>query len=261
MGGIGIIAVIVIVLHMTGILHPIENFFVGIFYPGSKFSYDNQVGHGSSRGINQKLDGPFDPELIQAVCAIDTAENILLKEENDELRSQLDFFAKNSEHHVGAEVIGRSVDPLSTIITINRGSEDGVSEGNPVIVGSGVLVGTVIEVFNKTSFVRLINDNQSKIGATLLNTERTIGLVEGGYDIGVQMNFIPQNEKVNPGDTVITSGLSDNMPRGLVIGKVEFIEKQPLEPFQQAILDPIADLSYITLVSVIKTTSTPIQNK
>ncbi len=254
--GIGVVVVIVIGLHSIGVLRPIENVVVQLFYRGAKFAYDSEVGNNSSDTINQKLGNTFDPELIQAVCNIDTAENSLLKEENEELRKQLDFFSKNDFSHVGAEVIGRTVDPLGTVITINRGKKDGVVPTNPVIIGEGVLVGTVIETFEHTSYVRLINDNQSRVGATLLNKERTIGLVEGGYDIGVQMNFIPQNEVVSPGDIVVTSGLTDNMPRGFTIGRVEFVEKQPLEPFQQAILDPLADLSYLTMVSVVITTST-----
>lgn len=253
---IGIIILITIGLQLSGVLYPLENFIVGLFYHSAQFSYDKELGVNKENLINEKLTQPFDPEIVEAVCSIDTAETLLLREENTELRSQLDYFSKNKFSHIGAEVIGRTVDPLSTIITINRGLKDGVFPTNPVIVGGGVLVGTIIQSFDTISYVRLLNDNQSKIGSTLLNGDRTIGLVEGGYDIGVQMNFIPQNEKVNPGDIVVTSGLTENMPRGLLIGKVEFIEKQQLEPFQQAILDPIADLSYLHLVSVIITTST-----
>jgi len=254
--GIGIVIVLVIVLQLVGILRPIENMMVNVFFNGAQFAYQSEVGNNGANSINQRLNDTFDPELIQAVCNIETAENVLIKEENEELRKQLDFFSKNDLIHIGAEVIGRTVDPLSTVITINRGKKDGVIPTNPVIVGEGVLVGTVIETFDHMSYVRLINDNQSRVGATLLNKDHTIGLVEGGYDIGVQMNFIPQNEVVSPGDIVVTSGLTENMPRGFTIGRVEFVEKQPLEPFQQAILDPLADLSYLTMVSVVITTST-----
>ncbi len=253
--GIGIVVAIVIALNHVGVLRPIENFIVHTFFNSSEFAYRNEVGTPIN-SINEKLTDTFDPELVEAVCAIDTAENKLLKEENEELRKQLNFFAKNNFQHVGAEVIGRTVDPLNTVVTINRGKKDGISPSNPVIVGDGVLIGSIIQTFETISYVRLINDNQSKVGATLMNEDRTIGLVEGGYDIGVQMNFIPQNEVVSPGDIVVTSGLTENMPRGLMIGKVEFVEKQPLEPFQQAILDPLADLSYLNNVSILITTST-----
>lgn len=253
---IGIVIAIVIVLRLVGALRPIENFIVNLFFNGAKFTYKNEVGNNSENSVNQRLDDTFDPELIKAVCNIETAENVLIKEENEELRKQLGFFSKNDLVHIGAEVIGRTVDPLSTVITINRGKKDGIIPTNPVIVGEGVLVGSVIETFDHISYVRLINDNQSRVGATVLNKDHTIGLVEGGYDIGVQMNFIPQNEVVSPGDIIVTSGLTENMPRGFTIGRVEFVEKQPLEPFQQAILEPLADLSYLTMVSVVITTST-----
>ncbi len=253
--GISIVLVFVILLRTLGVLRPVENMFTGMLYSLTSISYDAEVG-APEHTSNTRLSSTFDPELMRAICTIDTSENILLKEENEQLRKQLNFFSRSRYQHTGADVIGRTVDPLSTTVTINRGARDGVARTNPVIVGDGVLVGTVIEVFDSVSYVRLINDTQSKIGATLLNKERTIGLVEGGYDIGVQMNFIPQNEIVSPGDMIVTSGLTDNMPRGLNIGTVEYIEKQPLEPFQQAVLKPIADLSYLTSVSVIITTTT-----
>ncbi len=254
--GIGIVLLIGIMLHFFGVLRPVENMLTGMFYSLTTVSYEHEITAPDDT-INTKLTSTFDPELMRAICTVDTAENVLLKEENEQLRGQLNFFSRSLYRHIGAEVIGRTVDPLSTTVVINRGTRDGIVRTNPVIVGDGVLAGTVIEVFDTISYVRLINDTQSKIGATLLNKERTIGLVEGGYDIGVQMNFIPQNEVVTPGDTVVTSGLTDNMPRGLVVGTVEYIEKQPLEPFQQAVLKPIADLSYLTMVSVVITTTTP----
>ncbi len=241
-----------LLLHYLRVLRPLEDAIVRGLYSITRIFYDNRLFSNSETTINTKLSSTIDPELLEAACTISTSDVALLREENEELRQQLEFFSRESFYtHIGAEVIGRTVDPLGTVLTINRGSHEGVIPTNPVIVGNGILVGTVIEVMEHASFIRLISDNMSKVGASLLNLERTIGLVEGGYGIGVRMNFIPQNEVVSPGDIVVTSGLTENMPRGLMIGKVEIVEKQPHEPFQQAILAPLADLSYLTTVSVI----------
>lgn len=178
-------------------------------------------------------------------------KNEILSAENEELKKQLNFFEKNNYKSVGAEVIGRAVDPLGTTLIVNRGESDNLKIDNPVIIGDGVLVGKIISVSEEESIVRLINDNNSKIGATILNKDNSLGLVEGGYGLGVKMDYIPQNEVVNIGDVVVTSGLSEGIPQGLIIGKIEVVEKQAHQPFQQAILKTSADLSCINVVSVI----------
>jgi len=175
----------------------------------------------------------------------------ILTEENIELKKQLNFFTKNNFEHIGAIVLSRTVNPLATTIMIDKGDKDGVEIDNPVVVSEGILIGKVVKVEDNRSVVRLINDNTSAIGATVMNNDRSIGLVEGGYGLGVRMNYIPQNEVVTPGDVIISSGLSDAIPRGLVIGTIEVVDKQPHEPFQQAVITPAADLGYINLVSVI----------
>ncbi|OIO19549.1 MAG: rod shape-determining protein MreC [Candidatus Magasanikbacteria bacterium CG_4_10_14_0_8_um_filter_32_14] len=175
----------------------------------------------------------------------------ILTEENLELKKQLNFFVQNNFEHVGAVVLSRTVNPLATTIMIDKGNKDGIQEGDPVVVNNGILIGKIIKVEDNRSVVRLINDNNSAIGATIMNRERSIGLVEGGYGLGVRMNYIPQNEVITPGDIIISSGLSDTIPRGLVIGNIEVVDKKPNEPFQQAVITPTADLSYINLVSII----------
>lgn len=124
--------------------------------------------------------------------------------------------------------------------------------GNPVVVGIGVLIGRISRATPETSIVRLLDDNQSKVAATLLNEEKSIGVVEGGYGISIRMNFIPQNEAITIGDTIITSGLEDGVPRGLTIGTVETFEKEPYQPFQSAVVVPPKNFNWITSVSIIR---------
>lgn len=184
------------------------------------------------------------------VCVAEDTKIRLLEDENALLRDELHFFKKN-ETHVGAEVIGRDLDPLGTTIIINRGAADHVAINQPVIVGNGLLIGKIVRVDARTSVVRLLSDYESKVAATVLNRDKSLGLVEGGYGLTVKLDLIPQNEVIRPGDTIITSGLESGIPRGLVIGAVEVVEKKPQEPFQQAILKTSADLHNITVVSII----------
>ncbi len=193
----------------------------------------------------------------QALRAIETAQCLpedtkirLLEDENAALREQL-FFLKDTARHVGAQVIGRDLDPLGTTIIIDQGAAAGITVNRPVIVGNGLFIGKVARVNETTAVVRLLSDFQSSVAATVANREKSLGVVEGGFGLTVRLNLIPQNELIKPGDAVITSGLEAGIPRGLMIGTVEVVEKKPQEPFQEAILNPTADLEALSVVSVI----------
>lgn len=174
-----------------------------------------------------------------------------LEAENFALRDQLDFFATSSIPHVGADVIGRDIDPLGTTLVINAGTRAGLAVDQPVITGNGQLIGTIVRVSETTSIVRLLTDPQSRLAATVLNRDHSLGVVEGGYGISVRLNLIPQNEIVVPGNFIVTSGLEPTLPRGLYIGQVEVVEKKPQQPFQEAVLKTAADLHHLTVVSVL----------
>ncbi len=246
-----IVIIIFILLHVVGILEPVERGLVSLLSGVTGRVY-SLTEHTNNRNIDELISYTGDLESQIKQCTIDTATYELLQEENNQLRAQLNFFSSTTEfQHVGADVIGRTVDPLGTTILISKGFEDGLREGNAVVVYNGILVGSIKKVEKNTAIVRLINDNGSRIGAMLINGEKSIGLVEGGHGLGVRMDFIPQNEVLSPGDIVVTSGLTEGMPRGLVIGTVEVVEKQPHEPFQQAVIQPTAQLNHIFSVSVI----------
>jgi rod shape-determining protein MreC len=70
------------------------------------------------------------------------------------------------------------------------------------------------------------------------------------------MTFIPQNETITPGDVIVTSGLEPLIPRGLTIGTIEAVEKEAYQPFQKAVLTPLASLNKLRVVSVLLTSST-----
>jgi rod shape-determining protein MreC len=251
-----IVIIFTIIFHYIGWLRPIENFFRSIVSTGSGSLYSFSIH------INEKQEYFDDVEVLKNKyrelkqdylnSKVDDIKLTLILEENKELRKKLNFFENNKNlMHVGANVIGKNIDPVGSTIIIDKGEIFNIKEDQPVIVGDGVLIGKIMKVEKDISIVRLINDSQSKIAATLINKEKSIGMVEGGYDISVRMNFIPQNEIINIGDTVVTSGLESGIMRGLLIGIVESIEKEIYQPFQEAVVTPTADLDHITVVSVL----------
>lgn len=174
-----------------------------------------------------------------------------LEQENIELRKLLNFFHRRNFTMITADVVGKNTNSAEKMIIIDAGESAGIKIGQPVIAGDGILIGTIAKTEPAMSLVRLINDNQSKIAATILNKDGSLGVVEGGYGLSVRMNFIPRNESVLIGDQIITSGLEQNMPRGLLIGEVAVAENEAYQPFQQAVLTPATDLSRLITVGVL----------
>ena len=253
---ITIVIILTIVFHFVGWLSPIENFVYSFIEPASQLLYTTNIfiDDEDSKLFSdpQKLKEAYlnqKAELLKN--KIDQTTFQLTQEENEGLKKQLDFFQRNNYSAVGVNVIGKNTEPTGNTLTIDRGENDGISIGNTVITKAGILVGKITKVNNNFSIVRLINDNQSKIAATIINQDKSIGLVEGGYGISVHMNFIPQNETLSIGDVIVTSGLEENIPRGLLIGEIEAIEKEAYQPFQKAVISPFVNLEKIVLASVI----------
>lgn len=253
---ITIVIILTVVFHFAGWLSTVENFLHRLVKPGSQAMYSISV---SVDDENEELFSDNE-KLIQAYKNLklellkdetDLAELQLLRQENEELKKQLNFLENKKYVSVGVNVIGKNTEPTGNTLIVDRGKIDNIALGNLVITGEGVLIGKVTIVHDHFSIIRLINDNQSKVAGTVINQEKSIGLVEGGYGISVHMNFIPQNETVSIGDTVVTSGLEKGIPRGLLIGEIEAIEKEAYQPFQKAVISPFVNLEKITLASII----------
>lgn len=252
---ISVVILLTTFFHYIGWLIPIENIIRNIITPVSQTMYNFSL---EFNGTTEKFSSVLELENAYKNLKNKNIDNEfllakinLLESENSELREQLGFIKKTNYQTLGAEVIGKNVDSLGNTIIINKGSQDNLRINEPVIVGNGILVGKINKVEKNNSVIRLINDNQSKIAATVLNQERSLGLVEGGYGISVYLNFIPQNEVVKVGEVVVTSGLELGVPKGLLLGKVEAVEKEAYQPFQKAVITPFVDLEKILEVSVI----------
>lgn len=152
-------------------------------------------------------------------------ENI--NRENKRLRELLSFQEKVDYQMLGAEVIANSPSIWEKIITINRGSSDGLTERMPVITYQGFLVGRIENLGSSSAQVRLITDQDFVVGGIIARTEsREIGLVRGSGrdDQANLMDNIAWDADIQQGDVVLSSGLSNNFPPGLKIGEVAEVE-------------------------------------
>lgn len=171
--------------------------------------------------------------------------------EGHRLQQLLDFREAHAEAPMlAAQVIGASADPTSHTLFINRGEHDRIRRDMAVITPDGI-VGKIVEVFtNNTAQVLLINDKDSGVGA-LFADSRTHGVVKGTGDPLPIMDYVVDDEKVHPGEVLLTSGEDRIFPKGLPIGIVK--DASPSQPFQIIHVQPAVHLDRLEDVLVLLT--------
>jgi rod shape-determining protein MreC len=158
---------------------------------------------------------------------------------------------------LAAQVIGASADPASHTLVLNRGERDHIRRNMGVITPDGV-VGKIVEVFPTTSQVLLMSDKDSGVGALLADT-RTHGVVKGSGDPDPRMDYVVNDEKVRPGEMILTSGEDRIFPKGLLIGTVTVAREG--NPFQNIRIQPAARLDRLEDVLVLLTQQDLTQKK
>lgn len=179
---------------------------------------------------------------------------ILLQEEKKEnkiLREQLEVSPRNEFNLENAFVIGQDPQRLGSWIVIDKGSSSGLAAGMPVIVSGGILIGKIEETSSVSSRVSLLTNSTSIVNAMDLNSEAK-GVLRGEYGLGILLDLVSQEDILNNGDDVVTSGLGGDMPRGLFIGKIQEFNVSSDKLFQQAVVVPRVKYSDLRVVSVIK---------
>jgi rod shape-determining protein MreC len=187
------------------------------------------------------------------------SENASLKiveDENRALRELLQFTEEKKYSYIVSRVISRGsisdVSGRTESIIINRGRKNGVVLGAAVVDSNGVLIGKVSSLKDVSAQVDILNSSRCKVAASILDFTGTSGVVTGELGLSVVMNTIPQDLVLNLGNTAITSGLEEMIPRGLVIGKIISINKENNELWQTAQIEPFFSLSDLLIVAVIK---------
>ncbi len=162
----------------------------------------------------------------------------------------LDFGRTNPQYeYVTATVIGREISPFLQYIIIDKGSDDGLQYGMPVVTQEG-LVGRVDAVIAAASRVKLITDSTSVVNV-LLQTAEIEAQLNGSLTGDLSLDMIPLDETVEPGDVVLTSGLGGNYPPNIFVGQVLSVQMRDNALFQTASVQPIVDFNSINAVLVI----------
>ncbi|MFZ0915227.1 MAG: rod shape-determining protein MreC [Candidatus Korobacteraceae bacterium] len=138
------------------------------------------------------------------------------------IQALLAFKEQYVDTTVAAQVIGTSGSEQSRILYLDKGSNDGIKPDMAVITPAGI-VGKIVQVFPDSSQVLPINDQFSGVGAAL-KSSRLQGILRGSSNGVTTLQYVMSDEKVEPGEEVITSGGDRIFPKGLPVGKVVSVE-------------------------------------
>ncbi|MFA5171196.1 MAG: rod shape-determining protein MreC [Sulfuriferula sp.] len=162
-----------------------------------------------------------------------------LEQENQHLRALLGAQSRTPLHTQIAEIIAIPRDPYLRQVTVNQGSKQGVHAGSAVIDEQG-LIGQVTQVYDRTSDVTLLINNDQSVPIAVQRTGQRAVLFGTGIDDTVEIRYLPHNTDVRAGDLIITSGIDGVYPSGLAVAKVMQIDLSSSRAFAHIICKPVA---------------------
>ena len=216
------------------IISPIGNFFAGAFNYGSVQAQNERLERTLGQLRAAQLEKGFENNQLREITAL----------------ANLPFL--QSLPTVTAETIDENSSNFTATITLDKGRDDGVDVGYPV-VGAGGLVGQVIQSFHHTSVVRLITDGQSKVGVTFGNQQYT-GIVDGqGPSNSMTADLVAPRTPVHRGQPMYTSSLdAAAFPPGIPVATVRTFSTAPGASQETIRVDPAANLSQLAYVDIVQ---------
>ena len=208
---------------------------------GNKLAEWGQLGNLTEE--NQQL-SQENAELQRRVAELQELEL-----ENQQLRELANFKPPAGWRSLGAEIINASHDGIRQLMRINRGSDDGLKPGQPVL-GAGHLIGVIGQVEPGAAEVILATDGEFRALASSQN-HRSTGIVIGTPPSGLTFERVPQEQKLERGEAVVTSGLDGAFPPGLRLGEVATLAQASGSIFQSAQLKPPFESAHLRVVSVL----------
>ena len=173
--------------------------------------------------------------------------------ENERLRQLLGARAELAPAEpLFAQVVATAPSPLFRSLRINRGSNDGVRLGAAVVAHAGV-VGRIAAVGTHTADVMLLTDANSSADVLVQRSRARVRVRGRGGDDGLAMDaqYLERTADVEPGDVLLTSGLGNTFPKGLLVGRIEAVERRAFGLYQRAEVRPAVDFARLEEVFVL----------
>jgi len=173
-----------------------------------------------------------------------------LELENIRLKKFVNFTGLVPDTYVAAQIIARDPSPWFKTMMIDKGANDGLLKGSPVLVSEGI-VGQLLEVAGNYSKVLLITDRNSAVDALVQNS-RVRGIVKGNNEDNCSFVYTLRKDEVKEGETIVSSGLDQVFPKGLKIGRILKVTKIHSQLFQDISIETSVDFDKLEEVLVFK---------
>lgn len=213
---------------------------------GNRVAETLRLGVADVLGVSSQSQRQQQQEITR--LRLEQLELEQLREENQQLRQELDFARESELKSLQADVINYNPDPTRNFLRINRGSNGGVEPGMSV-VADGVLLGVVEEVSASTADIKLASDINFR---ALARTESGVeGVIKGQVGGGVMLDQLPREQGIDTGELVYTSGQDGTHPPRILIGTIRSLAQTPGEVFDTAHINPEISYQSLQVVSVI----------
>ena len=163
----------------------------------------------------------------------------LLRAEHEYLLGLAPGKSRYAEGGTIAEVVYTARNPFTRKIVVDKGLQQGIRAGMPVIDGTGV-IGQVTSVGTFTSEVTLVTEKDQSVPVMILRNGQRAIAVGSGKDGAIDVPFVPLAADVQSGDVFVTSGIDGTYPPGLVVAQVTSVEKNAALPFTKIAAKPLA---------------------
>ncbi len=175
-----------------------------------------------------------------------------IEKENEFLRSYFNLPSRQKYNIELANVSGRDFQGLEKYLLIDKGTADGINKDMPVVVFGNILIGKIHQPYDKFSTVLLITSANSRIPA-LIQESRAEGLIRGiTKDDTVLMELVSEEVEAKAGQLVVTSGIDETFPRGLLIGQIQKVELVEGRAFKDIEIALSVDINKLEQVLIIK---------
>ncbi len=209
--------------------------------------WSNYIDLVHVRQQNQNLENTVDRLRLEQAALLEDAR------QGERLQAMLGFQQKYIYSTLAAQVYGSSGSDRSHVFYIDKGWHEGLKPDMAVITAEGI-VGKVRDVFPHTAQVLAVNDTTSGAGA-ILETTRIRGVLRGDATGQLEVVGVTADERIKPGEHVLTAGGDLIFPRGLAVGVVKKVVRDPdRDGLVDIILTPAAPLDRLDEVLVITST-------
>ena len=236
-------------------LQPLENLVINLTAPVFNFvRRTGDVGSRIWRGYFYLVSLQAENEILKQKTVENQSKEALYQEtllEKERLRKLLEFRDQAALPVTGARIIGFDFSIWFKCAFLDKGTNDGIKLGMPVINAAGI-VGRLVECYPNYSKVLLLIDRSSAVDA-IDQRNRLRGILEGIGTNRCFLRFVHKNQDVQVGDIILASGLGGVYPQGMILGSVVAVDKKVPGIFQEIEVEPAVDFTRLEEVLIVKT--------